>query len=140
MRTGRRQTAEILASLITNRTIGAAYGAEDMNRVGAAMEYIAARLRECGKYVPITPKTDFTWTDFPKVSIFEGYMQDLRILHDALPLAITAPPVPVVGQSKDYMTHTEANDIEAILLEVEQVVKKVQAAWFFSGDLFAGEL
>ena len=41
----------ILDTLVTDRVPGASYGFPDMNRVGEAMEYVAARLRACGFHI-----------------------------------------------------------------------------------------
>ena len=38
----------IIDTLITNRTRGDYYNITDLNRVGQAMRYVAARLRACG--------------------------------------------------------------------------------------------
>ena len=53
----------IIDTLITNRTRGDYYNITDLNRVGQAMRYVAARLRACGFDVVVTPRTDWVWTD-----------------------------------------------------------------------------
>lgn len=130
----------ILDDLVVDRVPGAPYGFEDMNRVGEAMQYVAARLRACGWGTVVTPKTDFTRWDFPSVSVFDHYLQQLRLLRDALLLPITTPPTPVVGSTKDYMTYDEANDIEQILLDIELTVVRTRTAYYQMGDLYMGEV
>ncbi len=51
----------IIDTLITDRTRSDYYNITDLNRVGQAMRYVAARLRACGFDVVVTPRTD--WVD-----------------------------------------------------------------------------
>ena len=53
----------IIDTLITDRTRSDYYNITDLNRVGQAMRYVAARLRACGFDVVVTPRTDWVWTD-----------------------------------------------------------------------------
>lgn len=129
----------ILDTLITNRGPGATYGWRDMNRVAEAMEYVAERLRSCGWNVVVTPRR-FTRENFPSEAVFDYYLKQLRKLHDTLTLFITTPPVPGINASRPYMTVQEANDIEKILLDIEDMVRRTEAAYYYSGDVFAGEV
>lgn len=129
----------IIDSLIYNRVPGATYDWRDMNRVAEAMEYVAQRLRSCGWDVTVNPKR-FTRTDKPTPSVFIYYLRQLRKLRDTLALFITTPPVPGVTAERDWMTVQEANDIEKILADIETIVSNTEQAYFYSGDLFAGEV
>lgn len=129
----------ILDTLIIDRVPGATYGWRDMNRVAEAMEYVAERLRSCGLDVTVTPRR-FTHDDFPSPSVFDHYLKQLRKLRDALTLFITTPPVPGVSADRPYMTVQEANDIEKILLDVDQMLSNIAEAYYYSGDVFAGEV
>ena len=55
-------------------------------------------------------------------------------------MTITTPPTPDVNRSRPYMTVQEANDIEKILLDIEDMVRRTEEAYLFSGDVFAGEV
>lgn len=129
----------ILDTLVTNRVPGATYDWRDMNRVAEAMEYVAERLRSCGWNVTVTPRR-FTREDFPSPAIFDYYLKQLRKLRGTLVLFITTPPVPGVDADRPYMTVQEANDIEKILLDIEDMVQRTEAAYCYSGDVFAGEV
>lgn len=129
----------ILDTLITNRVPGAAYGWTDMNRVAEAMEYVASRLNSCGYNVTVAPRR-FTREDLPTEAVFEEYMAQLQQLRDAITLIVTTPPVPGVSRSRPYMTVQEANDIEQILKDIDHLITNMTAAWFYSGDLYAGEV
>lgn len=130
----------ILDTLITNRTNGATYNYTDFNRVAEAMQYVAARLRSCGCDVVVTPRTGWTREDFPSVAEMERYMRQLRKIRDALKLFAKSPPTPEASQEKDWLTVEEANHIEQILLDVEEMVGLTRAAYFYCGDLYAGEV
>ena len=57
----------------------------------------------------------------------------------------TTPDTParIVASSvgaTDGLTWSGANDIERILLDVEQLINNMAAAWYYSGDLYAGEV
>lgn len=129
----------ILDTLITDRVPGATYDWKDMNRVAEAMEYVAERLRSCGWNVTVNPRR-FTREDFPTESVMEHYIKQLRKLHQTLILFITTPAVPGVSRDRPYMTVQEANDIEKILLDIEDMVRRTEAAYYYSGDVFAGEV
>lgn len=118
---------------------GATYGWRDMNRVAEAMEYVAGRLRSCGWNVVVTPRR-FTRENFPSEAVFDYYLKQLRKLRNTLTLFITTPSVPGVDASRPYMTVQEANDIEKILLDIEDMVQRTEAAYCYSGDVFAGEV
>lgn len=127
----------IIDTLITNRVKGSWYSAQDLNRVGAAVEYLADRLQSLGYSVQVAPKTDWLMSDWPKATQLEQYRADIVTLRDAL----TAPPtMPQVPDSIRYMEYTDANDIETILVQLEQMLDNMAAAWFYTGDLYAGEI
>lgn len=126
----------ILDTLITNRT-GGHYDITDLNRVGQAMQYVAARLRSCGWDVKVSPRTNWEWTDPATPTEAQRYLSNLRKLRTALVLFQTTPPVP--GGARPFNVQ-EANDIEKILLDVEDMVQRTIASYFYSGDLYAGEV
>lgn len=129
----------ILDTLITGRVPGATYDWSDMNRVAEAMEYVAERLRSCGWNVEVKPRR-FTREDFPTPAVFSYYLKQLRKLRNTLTLFITTPAVPGVSLARPYMTVQEANDIEKIFLDIEDMVTRTEAAYYYSGDVFAGEV
>lgn len=65
----------IIDTLITNRTRGDYYNITDLNRVGQAMRYVAARLRACGFDVVVTPRTDWVWTDRATPAAAKRYLE-----------------------------------------------------------------
>ena len=127
----------IIDTLITNRTRSDYYNITDLNRVGQAMRYVAARLRACGFDVVVTPRTDWVWTDRATPAAAKRYLNNLRKIRKALVLFVGTPDVP---DGKRPFTAEEANDIEKILIDVEDMVQRTMRCWYFCGDLYAGEV
>lgn len=128
----------IIDTLVTDRVPGAAYDWQDMNRVAEAMEYVAEILRAYGHAIEVSPQR-FTRNDRPTPTVFAHYLGQLEKLRGILALFITTPPVPGVSGSRPYMTVQEANDIERILLDIDRMLHNIAAAWFYAGEIYAGE-
>ncbi|MEG0764400.1 MAG: hypothetical protein RR403_00015 [Pseudoflavonifractor sp.] len=127
----------IIDTLITNRTAAGFYDIEDLNRVGNAMVYIAQRLRAWGWDVEVSPKTDWVFTDRANPAAAKRYLSNLKKIRTTLALFSSTPEVPTGGRP---FTAQEANDIEKILIDVEDMVGRTMASCYYSGDLFAGEV
>lgn len=114
-----------------------AYNASDLNRVGAAVAYVAGRLNGYGYAVTVNPKQDWTANDIPTAGQMATYIQDVAALRGAIAVMDSTPPTP---ESASGLTWQEANNIEQIILDVDELLTRMAAAWFYSGDLFSGEL
>ena len=118
-------------------TLKGAYNYTDLNRVGAAVAYVSGRLLECGTSVDVSPKQDWSESDTPTVSQMEQYRSDVATLRDALAAMPTTPQAPTTMEN---LTWGKANDLEKILQDTDVLISNLKAAWFFSGDLFSGEV
>lgn len=127
----------IIDTLITDRTRSDYYNITDLNRVGQAMRYVAARLRACGFDVVVTPRTDWVWTDRATPAAAKRYLNNLRKIRNALKLFASTPPAPDGARP---FTAEEANNIEKILIDAEDMVQRTMQCWYFCGDLYAGEV
>lgn len=130
---------------VLNGTDKGSYKASDLNRVGAAMNYVADRLRAAGYDPHISPKTDWKDGDWVTPAAQAVYLGDLSELRKQFSVMKSTPEVPprilATGiNTNDGLTHTWANDIERILEDVDALLTNISAAWFFSGDLFSGEV
>lgn len=114
-----------------------AYNASDLNRVGAAVAYVAGRLNGYGYTVTVNPKQDWTGSDIPTAGQMAAYLRDVATLRGSIAVMASTPPTP---DSASGLTWREANDIERILLDVDELLTLMAAAWFYSGDLYAGEV
>ena len=130
-------TVSILNTLITDRTEASFYGAPDLNRVGEAMQYVAARLRSCGWDVTVSPRTDWTYTDRATQAEAQRYLRNLRKLRETLVLYATTPPVP--GDARPFNAE-ECNDIERILLDIEAMVQLTIDGEIYTDEVFCGEV
>jgi len=122
---------------VENRTAKGSYNASDLNRVGAAMDYLAGRLRGQGYFPRISPKLDWTEADYPTPSSMAVYLADLRELRRQLTLRSTSPAAPV---DMEGLTYQEANDIEKILEDIDALLTNAAKTWLYSGDVFSGEV
>lgn len=113
------------------------YNASDLNRVGAAMLYVANRYQSCGYTVGISPKTDWMEGELPAQSQMEGYLADLAALRGLVAVTAATPAVP---EDMEGLTHVETNDIEKILEDLDGLLTRSMAAWHYSGELYAGEV
>ena len=129
----------VIDSLVFDRVPGSSYGYEDMNRVAEAMEFIAARLQACGCTIEVRPER-FSREDMPTENALTHYLEQLRIIRSELAVFITTPPVPGVSSERPYMTVQEANDIEKILVDVDQLITNMIAAYYYSGEIYGGEV
>lgn len=147
-----------------------AYNYTDLNRVESAVEVLAKILRglpvELQRYaaaydvawdaffdVPYDPaayapqvKTDWTPADIQSPEDMERYLQNVILLRGALEYAADNLP-----QRMEDLTWQGANAIESALVGLDGAIKALRkeikayidataAAWYFSGELYAGEV
>ena len=135
----------IIGTLITDRTQAdvdarngkGTYNASDLNRVAAAMNYVAGRLESAGYDPHISPKTDWgddDWVGPAAQAVYLGYLAELR---SQFAMMQTTPPVP---NDMEKLTYHEANDIEKILEDIDRLLTNASQAWFYSGDIYASEV
>lgn len=120
-----------------NGEMKGAYNASDLNRVGLAVDYLTRRLRSYGISAATAPKTDWTVDDAPTISQMRQYLADVEALRSAIAVLQTTPVVP---SDMEGLTYTEANDIEKILTDIDRLITNMTAAWFYSGDIYSGEV
>lgn len=139
--------------LVTDRTAAdvaarndkGTYNASDLNRVGAAMNYVADRLRAAGYDPHISPKTDWKDDDWVGQDAQYVYLKDLEELRKQFTLLESTPMVPprilaTTINSGDGLTYVWANNIEQILEDIDSLLTNIPDGWFYSGDLYNGEV
>ena len=113
------------------------YSAMDLNRVGATVEYLAKRLSAAGMSVSVSPVTDWTDAGWGTPSDMAHYLEQVRVMRDALSLA----SAPVVPGDLEKFTYTEANQIEQILemldAHITNMLSVVDAGWA-AGTAYTG--
>lgn len=113
------------------------YNASDLNRVGAAVEYVAGRFAALGYACPVTVKKDWLTSDTPTQRQMETYRQNIVTLRGQIAVMASTPETPASMAGLNYV---KANDIEQILLDLDALIDKLIKSWYFSGDLYAGEV
>lgn len=107
-----------------------AYNASDMNRVGTALNYLAARLAPvCGMSIAWSAKTDWAATDIITASQAEAYRKQVQSIRDALAYPAETPDVPQLAR----LTYIGANDIERILKLCEDLIVNVAKSFRHTG-------
>lgn len=122
---------------VANQTDKGFYNASDLNRVGAAVEYIAGRFAALGYACPVTVKKDWLTSDAPTASQMEAYRQNIVTLRGQIAVMQSTPEAPASMAGLDYV---KANNIEQILLDLDALIDKLIKSWYFSGELYAGEV
>ena len=114
-----------------------AYNYVDMNRVESAVAFVANRLGELGYFV--FPEVKATWnvTDHPTKADMNRYFGNIALLRAVLPLYQTTPKAPTTGKKMDYLV---ANDIEKILSDIDRQIAAINQSWYYTGDVFTGEI
>lgn len=133
-----------IKTLITDRTAADVasgtdkgyYNATDLNRVGTAVKYIAERFSGYGYAVAASPKADWSESDTPTASQMETYRLNIANLRAVIAIMASTPETPETMRALNYV---KANDIERILQDLDTLITNMEQAWFFSGDLYAGE-
>ncbi|MBU5627699.1 hypothetical protein KQI82_12345 [Oscillibacter sp. MSJ-2] len=146
---GTTTTAEItlyygILNLITDRTRADVfngtdkgyYNAEDLNRVGSAVEYVAGRFADYGYSVDVSPRKDWSMGDIPREADMVKYLSEVAQLRSLVSVLPTTPETPGDMECLSYM---EANNIEQILVDVDFLLTNMAAAWYYSGEIYAGE-
>ena len=101
-----------------------AYNAEDLNRVGAAVEYLTGVLHGMGYTVPTVPVTDWTETSIQNAEQMAVYLANVHKLRDCLPYV-----APDAQGSMGALTWQQANAIEEILYRLEIILQEIQAGY-----------
>lgn len=126
-----------ISTLVTDRGDGTYYNATDLNRVGAAVEYVAGRFQALGYDFFVSVKKDWSESDTPTVSQMEVYRQNIATLRQQIAVMQSTPKTPETIRQLDYI---RANNIEQILLDLDALIDKLIKSWYFSDEMYAGEV
>lgn len=121
------------------------YNASDLNRVGAAMNYVADRLRSAGYDPHISPKTDWKDDDWVDPAAQAVYLGDLAELRKQFAMMKSTPEVPprilaTTINSGDGLTYSLANDIEQILMDIDDAITRMKTSLFYASEIYSGEV
>ena len=114
-----------------------AYNASDLNRVQEAMEYLAGVIASYGYAVSLQVTPTWSDSDIPTEAQMTAYLSNLAALRGVLAVLPTTPATP---ESMELLTYVEANSIEQILVDINQLLENMAASWFYSGEVYCGEV
>lgn len=115
------------------------YTHNDFNRVESAVSSLSKRLNDIGyNFSDIVVKTDWSYADGqPTTADMERYFGNIRRLRNCFVVYPDTPEVPSINRKLDYRI---ANDIEKILYDIDEIIIKGNASWYFTGEVFSGEV
>lgn len=122
---------------VTQRTAKGTYNAEDLNRVGEAVIYVADHLRAAGYDVAANAKTNWTDAEWMTPTAAKELLAGVSDLRKQFAQVNGTPLVPT---SVERMTYAEANNIERILQTIDSLLTNIMTAWYFSGEVYSGEV
>jgi hypothetical protein len=116
-----------------------AYNVSDLNRVGVALNYLRESLADAGNIQrsSFVAKTDWEADDIPTAKALSDYLDFISKIRNATEHFSSTPSVPANTGTLNY---SSANDIEKILLASEHMLHNMRRTWFFSNDLYCGEV
>ena len=115
------------------------YGANDLNRVGAALNYVRGRLTAAGYLGGSEFNARENWTvgEIPETSYLSYYLNAVATVREAMAQWRTTPETP---EDVGSLSYQDANDIEQILIDVDQLITNMLAARYYCGELYGGEV
>lgn len=122
---------------LENDTAKAYIDFEDLNRVEGAVKFISDRLAEAGYSHSITPRVEWTMEDIRT----QADMDRLRDNINALRTAFSGlyPSTPTTPESITYSSIDQANDIEQILADLDELETNMELDYRYSAEPISGE-
>lgn len=114
-----------------------AYNVTDLNRVNAAVEYLAGVFTSYGYTVSLQATPTWAIGEIPTEEQMGAYLSNVAALRAVINMPVATPAVPA---DMALLTYIEANNIEQILVDINQLLLNAAAAWFYSGDVYCGEV
>lgn len=131
-----RTTLRYGFAAVTGRRAGSYYNAEDLNRVGHAVRFLADLLRGYGYSAAVNTRTNWGMGDLPTAEDMAVYLGNVRALLDCYCILPTTPKPPASIQKLGYQG---ANAIEQILVDMYFLIENMAAAFYYSGEIYCGE-
>lgn len=115
-----------------------AYNYTDLNRVTAAIDALKTTLNGYGYEVEgLRPVRVWYETDIPTPDLMAEYLANVSAIRSVLDMLPTTPAVPT---DMEQLTTDKANAIERIFADINTLIQNMIAAWFYSGEIYSGEV
>lgn len=112
----------------------------DSNNDKCTLSNFKTKVEKTVEVIVITPdpRDHYIWyeDDVPTASQMETYRGNIASLRAVIAVMASTPEAPETMRALNYV---KANNIELILEDLDQLIINMTQAWFFSGDLYAGE-
>lgn len=112
------------------------YNYIDLNRVEEWCKYLSDLLNSYGYVNLINEKTDWNVNDIQTVEQMARYLNNVKILMETFILKKDTPKLP---DTINKLTYSQANDIEKILYDINELIDKMEAIFRYSGTFYSGE-
>lgn len=117
-----------------NNGLKGSYNYTDLNRVGNAVSTIVAELNDVGYIIMLNPKTDWALGDIPTPAQMTTYLSNIVAIKSILDLDKALP------SSMNKISYEDANHIEELLLEAEQIIiGKYADLYFCDTEAYTGD-
>lgn len=135
----------IIDTLVTDRSAAdvaaknekGTYNAADLNRVSEAVAYLRPIFTEFGISVSDSELRKWAENELPRASEMAAYLAAVADLDGHFAYSDNMVRLPV---SMSRLTHEGANNIEQFLSEISAAFERMAQAWYYSGDLYSGEV
>lgn len=107
-----------------------AYNAQDLNRVGGAVRYLADVLHGYGYQAEVEVKQDWAREDFPKEALMQAYLDNVKAL---IASYYTLPNTPEPPESMNKLNWQGANDIEKLLVDIKEIIRRMEGGFRYCG-------
>lgn len=104
------------------------------NRIESNTEYLSDLLDSLGYNNTETHVTDWDRSDFPYAAQMERIRSNVALLVSVYHATGTTVPV-----SLEHPNFTDMNNVELVLSELNDMIERMVAAFYYSGEIFAGE-
>lgn len=124
--------------VVGDGVVRGAYNADDLNRVGRAVRYLAEKLwRTSAVSIDVSARQDWHITSIPTAGAMSTYLNDIKTIRNTIGAYSSTPAVP---SSASKLTYTSANNIEKILRDANERLDRTVEGWRYAGEIYAGEV
>lgn len=124
------------ANDVAQKTSKGLYRYTDMNRVRNAVLTICSRFAADGYNVASPPLKTWAANEIPLASDATKYLNAVRMLRGVIAL----PESHALPETMNGLDYIGANAIEKFLFQTDEMIDNIEATWWYSGELYSGEV
>lgn len=112
------------------------YNYIDLNRVEEWCKYLSDLLNSYGYVNLISEKTDWNIKDIQTVEEMKRYLNNIKVLMNAFTVKPNTPKLPDTINKLNYI---QANNIEKILYDIDELLRAMSKTFVYSGVAGTGQ-